>query len=175
MASKNLVVLIGNVVRDIELKYMPNQTAVCDVGLAINRSWTGTDGVKKEETTFVDCSCFGKAAETLSKYVKKGDPLYVDGRLKLDQWDAQDGTKRSKLRVIIENFQFLNRAPANPGGGEYDGETTQPAAQASPAQRQAAQPARQAYRKGSPADASMRRSAAEQILDAEPAVEDLPF
>jgi single-strand DNA-binding protein len=134
MANLNKVMLMGNITRDPELKYMPNQTAVCDFGLAINRTWTGQDGVKKEETTFVDCSCFGKTAEILSKYKKKGDPLFVDGRLKLDQWEAQDGTKRSKMRVIVENFQFLNRSAGPQGGNpnagndanmpEYGGEPT---------------------------------------------------
>ncbi|HVX85909.1 MAG TPA: single-stranded DNA-binding protein [Phycisphaerae bacterium] len=132
MANFNKVLLMGNITRDPELKYMPNQTAVCDFGLAVNRTWTGQDGVKKEETTFVDCSCFGKTAEILSKYKKKGDPLFVEGRLKLDQWEAQDGTKRSKMRVVVENFQFLNRSGGQgaPGGGyagqeggeEYGGE-----------------------------------------------------
>ena len=119
MANLNKVLLMGNITRDLELKYMPNQTAVCDFGLAVNRTWTGQDGVKKEEVTFVDCSCFGKTAEILSKYKKKGDPLFVEGRLKLDQWEAQDGTKRSKMRVIVENFQFLNRGQGAPGGGGY--------------------------------------------------------
>jgi len=86
MANLNKVLLIGNLTRDPELKYLPNQTAVCDFGLAVNRTWTGQDGTKKEETTFVDCSCFGKTAEILSKYKKKGDPLFVEGHLKLDKW-----------------------------------------------------------------------------------------
>lgn len=123
MANLNKVMLMGNITRDPELKFMPNQTAVCDFGLAINRTWTGQDGVKKEDTTFVDCSCFGKTAEILAKYKKKGDPLFVEGRLKLDQWEAQDGSKRSKMRVVVENFQFLNRsgAPAGGGAGHGDG------------------------------------------------------
>lgn len=134
MANLNKVMLMGNITRDPELKYMPNQTAVCDFGLAVNRTWTGQDGVKKEEVTFVDCTCFAKTAEILTKYKKKGDPLFIEGRLKLDTWEAQDGGKRSKLRVIVENFQFLNRAaPGGPGSGgghgydggeEYSGEPT---------------------------------------------------
>jgi single-strand DNA-binding protein len=118
MANLNKVMLMGNLTRDPELKYLPSQTAVCDFAMAVNRTWTGQDGVRKEETTFVDCSCFGKTAEVLSKYKKKGDPLFVEGRLKLDQWEAQDGSKRSKMRVIVENFQFLNRGqPGGYGGG----------------------------------------------------------
>lgn len=117
MATLNKVLLMGNITRDPELKYLPNQTPVCEFGLAVNRTWTGQDGVKKEETTFVDCGCFGKTAEILAQYKKKGDPIFVEGRLKLDQWEAQDGTKRSKMRVIIENFQFLNRGQPQ-GNGE---------------------------------------------------------
>jgi single-strand DNA-binding protein len=146
MANFNKVLLMGNITRDLELKYLPSQTAVCEFGLAVSRNWTGADGVKKEEVTFVDCNCFGKTAEILAKYKKKGDPLFVEGRLKLDQWEAQDGSKRSKLRVVVENFQFLNRGqPGGYGGGgaqaaadpgEYAGEPA-----AAPAPRQFSRPA----------------------------------
>jgi single-strand DNA-binding protein len=126
MANVNKVILIGNLTRDPELKFLPSQTAVCEFGLAVNRTWTGQDGVKKEEVTFVDCSAFGRQAETLNKFVKKGNPLFVEGRLKLDTWEAQDGSKRSKMRVVIENFQFLSSGPrgggSDQGGGEYAGE-----------------------------------------------------
>jgi len=107
----NSVTLAGNLTRDPKLTYTPNQTAIVDIGLAINRVWTGQDGQKKEDTCFIDCRCFGKQAETLNKYVGKGSPLFIEGRLDLDQWNAQDGSKRSKHRVTVENFQFL-------GGGE---------------------------------------------------------
>ena len=172
MANLNKVLLMGNITRDPELKYMPNQTAVCDVSIAVNRTWTGQDGVKKEEVTFVDCSCFGKTAEILSKYKKKGDPLFVEGRLKLDQWEAQDGTKRSKMRVIIENFQFLNRGQGAPGGGGgggyggeegggggggYGGEGGAPRQQARPAGNQ---PYRQGGRPGAAGPAQQRPAAA---------------
>jgi single-strand DNA-binding protein len=192
MANLNKVFLMGNITRDPELKYMPSQTAVCDFGLAVNRTWTGQDGVKKEEVTFVDCSCFGKTAEILSKYKKKGDPLFVEGRLKLDQWEAQDGSKRSKMRVVVENFQFLNRgqpggggyaAPAD-GGNEYAGE--EGGAPAAPRQayapRQAMRPAPSGGRPGAqpprPAPApnydadvpSMPEDEAPQIKD-----DDIPF
>ena len=161
MANLNKVMLMGNITRDLELKYLPSQTALCDFGIAVNRTWTAPDGVKKEEVTFVDCTCFGKTAEILAKYKKKGDPLFIEGRLKLDQWEAQDGTKRSKLKVVVENFQFLNRgtgqyggapgggaAPAQQGGGSYGGEQEyggEPAAAAPQPQRQ---PYRQAGRPG---------------------------
>jgi single-strand DNA-binding protein len=130
MANLNKVMLMGNITKDPQLTYLPSQTPVCEFGLAVNRTWTGQDGVKKEEATFVDCTCFGKTAEILAKYKKKGDPLFVEGRLKLDQWEAQDGSKRSKMRVVVENFQFLNRSGGPGGGGaghaeggeEYSGE-----------------------------------------------------
>lgn len=148
MANLNKVMLIGNLTRDPELKYLPNQTAVCEFGLAVNRTWTGQDGVKKEETTFVDCTAWAKQAEVLQKWRKKGDPLFVEGRLKLDQWEAQDGSKRSKMRVIVENFQFLNRgqpggygAPAAADPGEYAGEPAAAQAPAPQAPRPAYRPA----------------------------------
>ena len=170
MANLNKVLLMGNITRDPELKYMPNQTAVCDFGLAINRTWTGQDGIKKEEVTFVDCTCFGKTAEILSKYKKKGDPLFVEGRLKLDQWEGQDGSKRSKLKVTVENFQFLNRAQAggygggqggDAAGGEYSGE------ESAPAPRQAAPRQAQPYRQGGrPGAGPVQRPAAAPNYDA---------
>lgn len=125
MANVNKVFLIGNMTRDPELKYLPSQTALCEFGLAINRKWNDGKGQAKEETTFVDCSAFGKTAEILAKYKRKGDPLFVEGRLKLDQWEAKDGSKRSKLRVVVDNFQFLSngggRKPDEASGG-YSGE-----------------------------------------------------
>ena len=107
MANFNKVILIGNLTRDPQLSYTPNQTAVVDFGLAINRNWTGQDGTKRDETCFVDCRMFGKRAEVVNQYCKKGNPLFVEGRLTFDSWEAQDGSKRSKLRVTVENFEFL--------------------------------------------------------------------
>lgn len=98
------------------MSFLPSQTAVADFGLAVSRKWTGQDGQQKEETCFVDCRCFGKQAETLNKYCKKGSPLFIDGRLTLDQWNDKEGNKRSKHRITIESFQFL----AN-GQGKIEG------------------------------------------------------
>lgn len=117
MANFNKVILMGNLTRDPQLSYTPNQTAVVDFGIATNRRWTGQDGQKREETCFVDCRAFGKTAETINKYCKKGRPLMLDGRLTFDSWTGQDGTKRSKLRVTVESFQFLS---AGPRSGEQD-------------------------------------------------------
>jgi single-strand DNA-binding protein len=110
MASLNKVFIIGNVTRDIELTYLPSQTAVVNFGIATNRRWKNDTGETKEEVCFLDCQAFSKGAETLSKYVKKGDPLFIEGRLKFEQWE-KEGKKHSKLRVIIESFQFLSTKP----------------------------------------------------------------
>ncbi|MCL5946078.1 MAG: single-stranded DNA-binding protein [Planctomycetes bacterium] len=115
MANLNKVFLMGNLTREPKLSYTPNQTPVCDLGLAVNRRWTGQDGQPHEEVTYVDCSAFARTAETLAKYLHKGRPVFIEGRLKLDQWEAQDGAKRSKMRVIIENFQFIDSRPAGSG------------------------------------------------------------
>lgn len=111
MASLNKVLLIGNMTRDPQLTYLPSQTAVVDFGLAVNRRWTSRDGVKKEDTCFVDCRAFAGQAETINKYMSKGRPLFVEGRLTFESWTSQDGSRRSRHRVTVENFQFL------PGGG----------------------------------------------------------
>lgn len=107
MANLNKVMLIGNLTRDPQLRYTPNQTAVVEFGLATNRKYKGQDGTLKEDTCFVDCVAFAKPAETINKYLNKGSSLFVEGRLTFDSWTAQDGTKRSRLRVTVENFQFL--------------------------------------------------------------------
>jgi len=106
---------MGNLTRDPQLSYTPNQTAVVDFGLATNRRWTGQDGSQREETCFVDCRAFGRLAENMNKYLTKGRPVFIEGRLTFDTWTAQDGTKRSRHRVTVENFQFL------PGGTRETG------------------------------------------------------
>ena len=117
MANFNRVLLIGNLTRDPQLSYTPNQTAVVDFGMATNRRWTGQDGSQREETCFVDCRMFGKRAEVINKYCKRGNPLFVEGRLTFDSWEAQDGSKRSKLRVTVENFEFISGGGTGGGGG----------------------------------------------------------
>jgi len=107
MAAFNKVLLLGNLTRDPQLSYTPNQTAVVDFGLATNRRWTGQDGTQREETCFVDCRAFGRQAETINKYLTKGRLVFVEGRLTFESWTAQDGTKRSRHRVTVVNFQFL--------------------------------------------------------------------
>ncbi len=117
MANYNKVMLMGNLTRDPQLSYLPSQTAVVDFGLAINRRYTGKDGQMKEETCFIDCRAFGKPAETLNKYMSKGRPLFVEGRLTYDTWTGQDGAKKSRHRVTVENFQFLGAGGGNAQGG----------------------------------------------------------
>jgi single-strand DNA-binding protein len=122
MANFNKVLLIGNLTRDPQLSYLPSQTAVVDFGLAVNRRWTGKDGQARESTCFIDCRAFAGQAETINKYLTKGRPVFIEGRLEYDTWTAQDGTKRSKHRVTVESFQFLG-AGGNSGaksGTNYD-------------------------------------------------------
>lgn len=104
----NKVVLLGNLTRDVELKQTPSGTAVAQLGLAMNRKWKDAQGEKREEVTFVDCEAWGKTAEIIAQYFGKGRQILVEGRLKLDQWEDKDsGAKRSKLKVVIEQFYFL--------------------------------------------------------------------
>jgi len=128
MANFNKVIIAGNLTRDVELKYTPKGTAVAKLGIAINRSWTGDDGQKREDVTFVDVDAFGKQAETLAKYIKKGRSILIEGRLKLDQWDdKQTGQKKSRLGVLLESFSFLD---------SKQGEDQQPRPAAKPAPAQ---------------------------------------
>ncbi len=133
MANLNKVFLMGNLTRDPELSYLPNQTAACKLGLAVNRRWHSPDGQLKEEVTFVDCSAYGRQAETLSKYLRKGRPVFLEGRLKLDQWQAQDGSKRSKMRVVVDNFQFIDSRGDAAAAGVDSAAGTAPARPAAPA------------------------------------------
>lgn len=145
MPNLNKVMLIGNLTRDPEVKYTPKGTAVAEVGMAINRVYTPEGGEKREETTFVDITFWGRQAEIVGQYAKKGNPLYVEGRLQLDSWDdKQTGQKRSKLRVVGEQLQLLGGRPGGGGGGqgaaaEYD--DAPPARPARPAQPQRPAPA----------------------------------
>ena len=112
MANLNRVLLIGNLTRDPELRYTPKGTAVTDFGLAVSRIYSGEDGEKKEETTFVDVTLWARQAEIAGQYLKKGRPVFIEGRLQLDTWDdKQTGQKRSRLRVVGENIQLLGSRP----------------------------------------------------------------
>jgi len=133
MASFNKVILMGNLTRDPELRVTPKGTPVCQIGLAVNSQYKDKDGNSREEVTFVDIDCFGKQAEVIAKYMTKGRPILVEGRLKLDSWESKEGEKRSKLKVILDNFQFVGSGQGRggeggdaSGGGNYE-ENTPPA------------------------------------------------
>ncbi len=152
MASLNKVMLIGNVTRDPEIKYTPKGSAVADLGLAINRSYTNQGGEKVEETTYVDVELWGRLAEIAGEYAKKGRPIFIEGRLRIDSWeDKQSGQKRSRLKVVGEGLQLLGTRQGGQGGGsgEYDMDTPP-----TPQRRPAAPPAqRQGPPKPAPLDA----------------------
>jgi single-strand DNA-binding protein len=117
MASFNKVILMGNLTRDPELRYTPKGMAIAKIGLAVNRRWTSESGEQKEEVTFVDVDAFGKQAETIGQYMRKGGAILIEGRLRLDQWDdKQTGQKRQRLGVVCENFRFVGSAQRNEDG-----------------------------------------------------------
>jgi single-strand DNA-binding protein len=151
MANLNRVLLIGNLTRDPEVRYTPKGTAVADIGIAVNRVYSGDDGERKEEVTFVDVTLWGRQAEVAQEYLKKGRQVFIEGRLQLDTWDdKQTGQKRSRLRVVAENMQML--------GSRADSETGSPAAGT---QRRTSPPPPQ------------RQPPKDPDLDAEP--DDIPF
>lgn len=122
MANFNKVMLMGNLTRDIELRHTGNNLAIAKIGLAVNRRWKTPEGEQREETTFVDCEAFGRTAEVMSQYLAKGRPVFIEGRLKLDQWEDKEGQKRSKLVVVVEAFQFIDSKPGGGGGSGGDGD-----------------------------------------------------
>ena len=134
MASFNKVMLLGNLTRDPEVKYTPKGSAVTDLGIAVNRTYTTDGGEKREETTFVDVTMWGRQAEIAGEYLKKGRPVFIEGRLQLDTWDdKQTGQKRSKLRVVCENFQMLGSRDGGEGGGGGRSGGSRPAKASKPA------------------------------------------
>ena len=108
MPNLNRVLLMGNLTRDPELRYLPSNTPVVNLGLAINRRWRNQQGEQQEETTFVDCEAYGRTAEVINQYLRKGRPIFIDGRLRLDQWQDREGNNRSRLKVIVESFEFVD-------------------------------------------------------------------
>ena len=121
MASYNKVILMGNLTRDPELKYLPSGTAVATAGLAVNRTYTDRQsGEKKEEVCFVDLETFGRTAEIINEYFQKGRPILVEGRLRFQSWETDDGQRRSKHSVFIDRFEFVGSRQDGDGGGAYD-------------------------------------------------------
>ncbi len=135
MASFNKVILAGNLTRDPELRYTPKGTAIARLGIACNRKWKSETGEMKEEVTFVDVDAFGKSAETIGQYLKKGRPILIEGRLRYDTWeDKQSGQKKSKLGVVLETFQFLD------SGNRGEGDAPRARSAAGPAPASAPEP-----------------------------------
>ena len=160
MPNLNKVMLMGNLTRDPEIKYTPKGTAIANFGIAVNRNYSTESGEKREEVTFIDIEAWGRTAEVIGEYFKKGRPIYIEGRLKLDTWDdKQTGQKKSKLRVVADSFEFLgSREGGASGGGGESGEG-----------RSESRPASSFKKPASPAP----RPPADPDLDAEP--DDIPF
>lgn len=136
MSNFNRVMLMGNLTRDVELKSIAGGSSVARISMAINRNWTTPNGEKKEEVTYVDCEAWGKTAEVMAKYLTKGRPVFIEGRLKLDMWEDKEGKKQSKLKVVVDGFQFIGGRDGAPGGGgggggDMEGSEYKPAARSS--------------------------------------------
>ncbi|MDB6173450.1 MAG: single-strand binding protein [Chthoniobacteraceae bacterium] len=146
MPNLNKVMLMGNLTRDPEIKYTPKGMAITQLALAVNRVWSNEAGEKQEEVTFIDVEMFGRKAEVAAEYLKKGRPVFIEGRLKLDSWDDKaSGQKRSKLKVVGESLEFLGGREGGSGGAGGSGEggeysSARPAAR--PPSRPASPPAR---------------------------------
>lgn len=128
MASFNRIIMMGRLTRDPQLSYLPSQTPVVEFGLASSRQWRSKEGEQREETCFIDCQAFGRMAENISKYFKKGRPVLIEGRLSFNQWETPEGVKRSKHRIHVDNFTFVDtkaeaestESPASPSSGGMD-------------------------------------------------------
>lgn len=141
MASFNKVILAGNLTRDPEMRYTPQGKAVTRITLAVNRNWVTETGEKREEVSFVDVDVWGRQAEVISQYMKKGRPLLVEGRLKQDTWeDKNTHQKQSKLKVVLEGFSFIDSNRQDAGGAAPDVMRARPAATAAPAPATAPEP-----------------------------------
>ena len=132
------LIIAGNLTRDIEMRYAQSGSAIASTAIATTRKFKGADGSKKEETLFIDITFFGRSAEIANQFLRKGSKILVDGRLKLDQWAAQDGSKKSKHSVVVENMTML--------GGKEDGQGQQQPQQGGYSQPQAQQPNPTTYR-----------------------------
>lgn len=117
MGSLNRVFLLGNLTRDVELRTIPSGTSVADIGVAVNERRKDASGQVIEDTTFVEVTLWGRTAEIAAEYLKKGSPVLIEGRLKLDTWAAEDGSKRSKLKVVANNLQMMGKAPTGTKSG----------------------------------------------------------
>ena len=149
MANVNKVMLLGNITRDLEVRYTPKGTAVCDLGMAVNRIRTGDNGERIEEVTYVDVTLWGRQAELAGQYLSKGRSVFIEGRLQLDQWDdKQTGQKRSRLRVVGENIQFIG---GQCGSGSNQSDSGAPRQQPAPPEQQQSSPPPQSNQGGAAA------------------------
>ncbi|RKY25985.1 MAG: single-stranded DNA-binding protein [Planctomycetota bacterium] len=167
MASYNKVILMGNLTRDPKLSYLPSNTPVVEISLAINHKWKTQDGQQREDVCFIDCNSFGRQAETINQYLRKGQPILIEGRLQLDRWEGQDGSKHSKHRVHIDRFTFV-------GGGQQGGGYNAPQGAAPPQQQQqgyAPPPQQQAP----PAEPPAAQAPPPSSYDDQAGGEDIPF
>ena len=119
-ASLNKTMLIGNLTRDVELRYTPSGAAVANFGLAVNRTYTNPDGEKVDDTCFIDVIAWNRLGEVASEYLSRGSPVFIEGRLQMDSWEDTDGKKRSKLRIVAQNIQFLGGGKAETEGQEAE-------------------------------------------------------
>jgi len=146
MASYNKVMIMGRLTRDPELRYTPKGSAVADIAIAVNRVYTAENGERREEVTYVDVTLWAKQAEVVGQYLKKGSPIFIEGRLQMDTWeDKATGQKRSKLKVVGENFQFLDSRRDGEGDEQGNGGAggQRQAPRAAGGQQRGSQPARQ--------------------------------
>jgi single-strand DNA-binding protein len=120
MSSFNKVILLGNLTRDPEMRTTNSGLAICKLGIATTRVSRGNDGETREETVFVDVDAFGKQAEVIGRYFTKGRPIFIEGRLRLDQWETPSGEKRSKLCIVLESFQFIGSSRFDDEGGDMN-------------------------------------------------------
>lgn len=120
MGNLNKVLLMGRLTRDPQQRFIPSGQGVVEFAIAINRNYT-TNGEKREEVTFVDLEAWGQSGDLIMRYMKKGNPIFVEGRLKLDSWTSKEGEKRSRMRVVVDRFQFVGSAAGGQGGGRQAG------------------------------------------------------
>ena len=132
MASYNRIILIGNLTRDPQMSYLPNQTPVTEFSLAVNHRFRDGQGNNREDVCFIDCRVFGKSAETANQYLSKGKQVLVEGRLTQSRWEAKDGTKQSKHRVMVDKFQFLGAPSGQSAPNQASRQPTRPQAQDEP-------------------------------------------
>ncbi|HSZ55994.1 MAG TPA: single-stranded DNA-binding protein [Tepidisphaeraceae bacterium] len=176
MANYNRIILVGNLTRDPQLKYLPSQLPVVEFGMAVNHKFKTRDGQDRDEVLFIDCSCFGKGAEVINTYCQKGKQLLVEGRLKYDTWeDKQGGGKRSKHTVVVDNFQLMG-GPRDGGGGPPQGSYDEAGGAPAPARPPVRPPARPPQQ-GAPQQAAPQQPASEPPFAAEQqfSEDDIPF